>query len=46
MVLQRARIADRKRPGMMLREATEAYERIGMLRRLELTHTLLTRVGH
>jgi hypothetical protein len=43
MLMDRAAPGDREKAQMLLSEALESYERIGMPRHIEMTQTLLTR---
>ena len=45
MLIDRAAPGDREKAQMLLREALERYQRIGMPRHVDLTQTLLARVA-
>ena len=45
MLIDRAAPGDREKAQTLLREALESYQRIGMLRHVDLTQTLLARVA-
>jgi hypothetical protein len=45
MLIDRAAPGDREKAQMLLREALESYQRIGMPRHVDLTQTLLARVA-